>query len=76
MPLICGKIAWTDNQEVCIQYEKCVKVAEVLTDFLKQVEKKTSIEAVIARRGGKLLSIDDVICEDSSIVIVRVFKGG
>jgi len=40
------------------------------------VKKKTSIEAVVARIGGKLLSSSDIICEDSSITIVRVFKGG
>jgi sulfur carrier protein ThiS len=76
MPRICGKFSWIDNREVCIQYDKCVRVAEALTDLLKQVEKKTSIEAVVARMGGKLLSINDIICEDSSITIIRVFKGG
>jgi sulfur carrier protein ThiS len=76
MPRICGKFSWIDNREVCIQYDKCVRVAEVLTDLLRQVEKKASIEAVVAKIGGKLLSINDIICEDSSITIVRVFKGG
>jgi len=55
MPRICGKFSWIDNREVCIQYDKCVRVAEALTDLLKQVEKKISAEAVIARIGGKLL---------------------
>jgi sulfur carrier protein ThiS len=76
MPRVCGKFSWIDNREVCIQYDKCVRVAEALTDLLKQVEKKTSIEAVVARIGGKLLSSSDIICEDSNIMIVRVFKGG
>jgi sulfur carrier protein ThiS len=76
MPRICGKFSWIDNREVCIQYDKCVRVAEALTDLLRQVDKKASIEAVVARMGGKLLSINDIICEDSSITIVRVFKGG
>ena len=76
MPRICGKFSLIDNHEGCIQYDKCVRVAEALTDLLKQVEKKTSIEAVVARIGGKLLSSSDIICEDSSITIVRVFKGG
>ncbi len=76
MPEICVKATWVDEGTLCFNYEDCVKVEKILADFFKNVEASVQRESVVARLEERLLSSDEVLCQDSSIRLSRVFKGG
>ncbi|WP_448577376.1 hypothetical protein [Thermosphaera sp.] len=76
MPRICVEASWIEGLTLCFNYEDCVKVEKVLADFFKQAGTRVQLEAVVARQGERLLSSDEVVCENLNMRLNRVFKGG
>ncbi len=71
---ICLKLAGSECT-LCIESSNCISIAYALDKYMEECG-RVDLEHIVAVEGGRILGLNEVLCGEKEITVVRLVRGG